>query len=459
MPLISELPRLAAAGAVLAAYAGLCAAIWLRQRCRHARAAHAATVQAPGDAAQAPILVAYASQTGFAEQLAHDTAQALRAAGVAARLCALGQLGAEQLARTERALFVVSTCGEGDPPDNGALFARHAMGAAPPLARLRYGLLALGDRDYAQFCGFGRLLDGWLRDCGARALFERIEVDDGAEADLRRWQHALGHIAGTADLPDWQAPAFADWRLAARRCLNPDGAGAPTWHIELEPADGAPLPHWEAGDLVQVLAPGDAARPREYSIASLPSDGRIHLLVRQQRAPDGRLGAASGWLTAQAADGGRIALRLRPHRNFRLGDNAGRALILIGNGTGLAGLRAHLRARAARGEGRNWLLFGERNAAHDFYYRDEIEGWLARELIARADFAFSRDQGERRYVQHRLREAAATLRDWVQGGAAIYVCGNAVGMAAGVDAALGDILGADERDRLLAEGRYRRDVY
>ena len=77
----------------------------------------------------------------------------------------------------------------------------------------------------------------------------------------------------------------------------------------------------------------------------------------------------------------------------------------------------------------------------------------------RADFAFSRDQPERLYVQHRLIAAAITVRDWIAGGAAIYVCGNAVGMAGEVDAALGQVLGRAQMEQLLSEGRYRRDVY
>lgn len=459
MPIIAELPRLLAAATVVGGYAGLCSAILLRERGRERRARHAAALLPPIGADTGAILIAYASQTGFAEQLASDSAHALRNAGVAVELCELGRLEAARLVTAERALFIVSTCGEGDPPDNGALFARRVLSSTAALGGLHYGLLALGDRSYARFCGFGRMLDDWLIGNGAQRMFERIEVDQASDEALCRWQHQLGHIAGSAELPDWRAPEFDSWCIRARTCLNPGSVGASTFHVELERTDGAPLPHWEAGDLVQVLPPGDPQRPREYSIASIPADGRVHLLIRQQHSADGRPGIASGWLTATAAIDEPIALRLRPHRNFRLGDNHDRSLILIGNGTGLAGLRAHLRARAAAGDGRNWLIFGERNAAHDCYYRSEIDDWLARDLIVRADFAFSRDQAERLYVQHRLIAAAATVRDWVAGGAAIYVCGNAVGMAGEVDAALVQVLGREQMEQLLSEGRYRRDVY
>ena len=147
------------------------------------------------------------------------------------------------------------------------------------------------------------------------------------------------------------------------------------------------------------------------------------------------------------------------HVRFRLGENARRPLILIGNGTGLAGLRAHLKARIDAGVTENWLVFGERNAQHDFLCRDELEGWAAAGQLARLDVAFSRDGGEVRYVQHLLAAHGDELRAWVARGAAIYVCGSLQGMASGVHEVLAEALGPDALDELAAQGRYRRDVY
>ena len=466
MTLLSDdaLRALAAGGTVLS-YAALCAGTWRAHRAREARVALAAAALAPAVAGVRPVLVAHASQTGNAEQLAWQTAQALHTAGVPARIASLSQLQADELAAAERALFIVSTYGEGDPPDAAAPFVRRVMAQAAeaPLALggLHCAVLALGDREYQHFCGFGRTLDTWLRRQGAQAMFERIDVDGGDAAALQQWQHQVARLAGTSDLPDWQlAAAFEPWRLVHRRLLNPGSAGGPCFHLELEaPAGAASSPDWLAGDLVQVLPPGDGERPREYSIASLPTDGRVHLLVRQERHADGTPGLASGWLTERAAVGDEIALRLRAHGNFRLGDNAGRPLILIGNGTGLAGLRAHLKARAAAGQGANWLVFGERHVAHDAYYRDEIAAWQAGGVLERTDLVFSRDQPGKRYVQDCLREQADALGDWDARGAALYVCGSLVGMAAGVEAVLVDVLGRDGVDRLIETGRLRRDVY
>ncbi len=398
----------------------------------------------------------YASQTGNAEELAGQTLATLRLAGIPAQMMELSDLRGADLQRAERVLFIVSTYGEGDAPDAAAAFAGSLMGGALPLNHLHYAVLALGDRAYAQFCGFGRALDEWLRGQGAQPLFARIEVDRGAAAALGSWRQQLSHLAGTSDAPDWNGPAFSDWRLAARRLLNPGSAGAPLYHLELEAPDGA-APDWQSGDLAQIAAPADSARPREYSIASVPADGRVHLLVRLHLHDDGGHGVASGWLALRLAVGETVQLRVRQHRRFRLEDNAGRPLILIGNGSGIAGLRGHLRARALAGQRRNWLLFGERNAAHDYLYREEIEAWRRDGL--RLEMVFSRDQARRLYVQDSLLSNADELRGWIADGAAIYICGSLDGMAAGVDAALRDILGGDALDALAAQGRYRRDVY
>lgn len=436
------------------AYALVCLAPYVRTRRKRLAAA-----RAKAEAAASPgWIVAYASQTGNAEALAQQTAATLKLAGIAARLAELSELGADDLQGAERILFLVSTYGEGDAPDAAAAFAGRLMTTSLPLPQLHYAVLALGDSAYAQFCGFGRALDQWLQAQGAQSLFPRVEVNRSSEAAIGQWRQQLSHLAGTSDAPDWSAPAFDEWRLSERVQLNPGSAGRPIYHLELEPVGGV-LPEWQSGDLVQIAAPADPSRAREYSIASIPADGRVHLLVRLHTHADGSQGAASGWLTQQAALGASVQLRLRQHKRFRLEGNAGRPLILIGNGSGIAGLRGHLKARALAGQGRNWLLFGERNAAYDCHYRAELDGWQRDGMLEKLDLVFSRDQTERRYVQDRVAEQAAAVREWIAQGAAIYICGSLEGMAGGVDAALAAALGRAALDDLAATGRYRRDVY
>ncbi|MES2016399.1 MAG: sulfite reductase subunit alpha [Pseudomonadota bacterium] len=437
--------RWAIAASMLAAYALMCVLLW-RARLRTA------------DAGAADWLVAYASQTGTGEYLAQQTVTTLRTGGLSARSASFDQIDEQSLRGASRMLFIASTYGEGDAPDSAERFARLLASASDPLAQLHYGLLALGDSSYTHFCGFGRRLDAALQARGAQPLFARVEADRAAPAALDAWRHHLSHLAGTADAPDWSAPAYASWRLASRTLLNPGSAGAPVYRIGLVPADG-PLPAWEPGDLVQVSAPGDPDYPREYSIASIRAEGELTLLVRLHLHADGSAGHASGWLGRDAAIGDPIALRIRVHSRFQIGDNAERPLILIGNGTGIAGLRAHLQCRAMAGQGRNWLLFGERSAAHDDFCGADIAAWRAAGMLERLDLTYSRDGAPQRYVQDALTLHAGQLRDWVASGAAIYVCGSLHGMAAGVHAALADALGEDSIEQLASSGRYRRDVY
>jgi sulfite reductase (NADPH) flavoprotein alpha-component len=499
----AETRRYAAAGAVALAWLGFCGLIAGREalRSRAKRREAAALLSGAGE----PVLVAFASQTGFGEELAKATAKALTAGGAPVTLRELSAVTAADLAKAGRALFVVSTTGEGDAPDPARAFIRDVMTSEPDLSALRYGVLALGDTEYSNYCAFGRSLDAWLSKHRAAPLFDRVEVDDGDAAALRHWQSQLGALTGVTDAPDWSRPGCDAWTLAERRLLNPGSPGGEAWHIRLKPV--AHTATWEAGDIIEIgprnapaevsalIArlglPASAAEAlssrrlphepaavealiglsetavlerlttlphREYSIASLPSDGGVELIVRLMPRADGQPGLGSGWLCRYAAEGAVVQARVRTNRAFHA-PQGDAPLILIGAGTGLAGLRAHLKARVAKGRGRNWLLFGERTAAHDAFHGDELSGWVLSGVLTRLDLAFSRDQAERIYVQHRLREAAADVRAWVADGATILVCGSLEGMSREVHAALGDILGAEGLERLTDAGRYRRDVY
>ena len=230
-----------------------------------------------------------------------------------------------------------------------------------------------------------------------------------------------------------------------------------------------PTPENIAGLTTAQIATGLKPLPhREYSIASIPADGRLQLLVRRMLRSDGTPGLGSSWLCESAAPGDRIQLRVRSNPGFHP-PAAERPLIMIGNGTGIAGLRAHLRARIEAGARRNWLLFGERQQATDFFYEDEIRGWQRDGWLARLDLAFSRDEraldrsprdpSQPQYVQHLLHDATDELHAWADKGACVLVCGSLAGMAPGVDTALRGILGDARVERMRVEGRYRRDIY
>ncbi|MFN3557831.1 MAG: sulfite reductase subunit alpha [Brevundimonas sp.] len=430
------------------------AVVLLRLRAKRA-AAHKAAALAPPAGVDA-VLVAFASQTGLAEELAWITARSLSDAGTPARVVLLGDLEPAGLKAARRLLIIASTTGEGDPPDSLSRFVRQTMKAPADLDGLSYGLLALGDRTYADYCGFGRALDSWLQRSGAQPLFDHVEVDNGDTGAIRHWQHQLGLITGSTVQADWTPPAYDRWQLVERRLLNPGSPGGEAHLLAFEPVDHAP--QWAAGDIAEIGLPDAAQGSREYSVASLPATGRAEFIIRRMIRSDGLPGLASGWLTRDLAPGAEVGMRIRTNRSFH-GPDAATPLILIGNGTGLAGLRAHLKAREDQPHGGAWLMFGERTRAHDALLNDELEAMLASGLLTRLDRVFSRDAGDGRYVQAVVTEQAETLKDWLCCGAAIMVCGSLEGMSKGVHDALEAVLGAEALRDLTETGRYRRDVY
>lgn len=483
------------AALVVMAYLGFCLHLW--QRHRH--------VLPPPETAPSALLIAYASQGGQARELAERSADQLRSGGVVTSVLPLNGLSPETLQNYRRVLFIVSTYGEGEAPENAARFERRMLNQECSLSHLEYAVLALGDQQYNHFCGFGRRLDTRLRELGALPLFDRLEVDRGDAGVLRHWQQQLAHVGGHSDFTDWQPAPYQRWRLDLRECLNPGSQGAPVFHLGLNAVDGKH--NWRAGDIAEVgprhsLAEMDAllrrlghdpqapidqqtladalsrrrlpeeaallgldvdgllALPllphREYSIASVPADGQLQLLVREARHADGRLGIGSGWLCRHAAIGNEVDLRVRSNPGFH-GPTADTPMILIGNGTGLAGLRAHLRERAGTPGSMNWLVFGERSEQHDQFFRNELQAWLKSGHLQRLDLAFSRDQPKKIYVQHLLRDAADELRRWIDEGAALYICGSLEGMGREVQQILAGVL--DDQQQLAEQGRYKRDLY
>lgn len=213
--------------------------------------------------------------------------------------------------------------------------------------------------------------------------------------------------------------------------------------------------------------------PRSYSISSSPlvSPHEIQLTVSvlRYRGPGGsaRGGVCSTFLADRAA-AAPVFLQRSPH--FRPPEDAGTRMIMVGPGTGVAPFRGFLQERRALGHGgRNWLFFGDQHRNENFYYRDDLEGMVRDGLLNRLDLAFSRDQAERVYVQHRMLDNGADLWRWLDDGAHFYVCGDAGRMAKDVDAALTTVLRThggmsedtahDYKRELVAQKRYVRDVY
>ncbi|NJC48751.1 UNVERIFIED_ORG: sulfite reductase (NADPH) flavoprotein alpha-component [Xanthomonas campestris] len=227
---------------------------------------------------------------------------------------------------------------------------------------------------------------------------------------------------------------------------------------------------WDHAGLLAALRP---LTPRLYSIASSRKrvGEEVHLVVDEltyQAHGHAHLGSASGFLAA-LREGDTAPVYIEPNARFRLPADTDRDILMIGPGTGVAPFRGFVQERAETGaKGRNWLFFGAQHFNTDFLYQAEWQQALQRGELHALEVAFSRDQAEKIYVQHRLRARGAEVYAWLQGGAHLYVCG-AIGMGKDVHAALLDIVtthGAVDAEaaaayltQLQVEGRYARDVY
>jgi len=215
--------------------------------------------------------------------------------------------------------------------------------------------------------------------------------------------------------------------------------------------------------------------PRLYSIASSPRvyPHEIHLtvaVVRYRTNERDRVGVCSSFLADRAQVGSTPVSVFVSHSHFGPPEDGAKDVIMVGPGTGIAPFRAFVQDRKASGAtGRNWVFFGDQHRATDFLYEEEWDAYVKEGTVARLDTAFSRDQLQKVYVQDRMRENAAAIWAWLQGGAYFYVCGDAKRMAKDVDTALVDIVGAEGKldaaqaadyvKQLKKAKRYQRDVY
>jgi sulfite reductase (NADPH) flavoprotein alpha-component len=223
----------------------------------------------------------------------------------------------------------------------------------------------------------------------------------------------------------------------------------------------------------EILVTLNAISPRLYTIASSPAahEGEVHIVVVKDvyTANDKkRFGLCSDYLS-QLKLNSTQQFFVQPNKRFRL-PAENKDIIMVGPGTGIAAFRSFLAERDATGaSGRNWLFFGEQYFASDFLYQTEIQNWYETGVLNKVNLAFSRDQQEKIYVQHKMLEHGAELYDWLNGGASFFVCGKKHPMSTDVENTLLQIIerygnkSNEEAKKYLEhmeeEGRYEKDVY
>jgi sulfite reductase (NADPH) flavoprotein alpha-component len=222
--------------------------------------------------------------------------------------------------------------------------------------------------------------------------------------------------------------------------------------------------------LVGILEP---IAPRLYSISSSPEahSGELHITVARDKFSindEQKFGLCSNYLS-QFEVGREVQFYIHKNSQFRLPSDD-KDVIMIGPGTGIAPFRSFIAHRDATGaQGKNWLFFGDQQFVTDFLYQTEIQNWVETGSLSKIDLAFSRDQEEKVYVQHKLKKNGKEVYEWLSSGASVYLCGTKEPMSVDVEKTLAEIIqthgnkeeGAalDFLNELKAEGRYLKDVY
>lgn len=541
-------------------------------------------------AASGKLTIIFASQTGNAKGVAQALLKEAQAAGIQAQLFDASDYKGKDLAKETHVIFVASTNGEGEAPDNAlALHEFLKSKKAPKLPNLKYGVLGLGDSSYQFFCQTGKDFDQFLENLGAQRLVERLDADVDYQAAATEWRKQVlsilkDELTGAAAVTSVATFAVSQTAeshhskeqpytasLSTSQKITGRDSGKDVRHIEIDLTDsgityqpGDALGVWyenrpqlvnalldsvglsghedvqvdgetlslhlalthhyeitaanpqlvaqfaelaQSQKLTSLAQDKEALReyatrtqvidvlreekvtlsatqllsllrrltPRLYSIASSQSEvgEEVHLtvgVVEYEYEGEQRLGGASSFLAHQLEEGAPVKVFVEHNNNFKLPSDDNAPLIMVGPGTGIAPFRSFIQERENRGAaGKNWLLFGDRTFTQDFLYQVEWQKYLKSGVLNRLDVAFSRDQHEKVYVQHRLLEQAKLVWQWLQEGAYFYVCGDASRMAKDVHQALITVveqqggLNREQAEEYVSElrkaKRYQRDVY
>jgi len=533
---------------------------------------------APGASEQAPaqkitsnkVTITYGTETGNSKRVATDFAARAKKIGINAKLVSLDQYRLTDLPKEEYFLTVISTQGEGEPPEAAKKFYDHIHNNGFKLEKLKYSVLALGDTSYPLFCKTGEEVDEQLNRLGGSRIVDIQKCDVEFDEDASQWfERVLKKLSetGTPAVATPAPAAAAEKKPAGKKSytgtvltninLNDRGSNKETWHIEIAadeveyecgdsigivPANpvlmvekilslskginaGKKIEYkketytifdllkyklnishlitnvikrysaivgteineskMDLPDLLKAFPVKDTAQfeevlgilnpiaPRLYTLASSPAahSGEVHVIVAKDTFvvnEERKYGVCSAFLGAQKVNS-EIKFFVQKNKRFRL-PAPDKDIIMIGPGTGIAPYRSFLAERDALGAtGKNWLFFGEQHFASDFLYQTELQNWFETGVLTKINLAFSRDQPEKIYVQHRMWEHGQELYNWIQSGAHIYLCGKKDPMSIDVEHTLVEIIekyGEKTTEeakeyflQMQSEGRYSEDVY
>lgn len=555
-----------------------------------------ATALAPAPESRINLTILFGTETGHSQGLAERLGEKATFKGINAQVYSLYDYNYKKLKEEENVAIIVSTHGEGDPPDMAEDFHKYVTGnRAPQLESTNYSVLALGDKTYRNFCKTGEDIDDALKNCGGYRITSMVKCDVDYEQSAEIWMNNVLLNLAPAEAPVAQSSA-ANAVASAPEAVNGKPVVGETfsknnpymatvldkvkitgrdsdkevYHVELslegsgleyEPGDSVGIfthnpddlveaileqtgfdPEqqvdfgddkislkdalnyhleittltydllekyyektkkadllkiledeealndylyghdvldlledfpfqWNANKLVSILRP---VPPRLYSISSsMESVGEeVHAtvsVVRYERKNRLRKGACSSFLSEGVEVDDQIPIYIEKNPAFKLPLN-GSKMIMVGAGTGVAPYRAFMQHRESQGiKGNTWLFFGERRFNSDFLYQTEWQKLLKSEHLERMEVAFSRDQEEKVYVQHRLKENQKEVFEWLENGAYFYLCGDMKYMAKDVNRALLEIIqeqgGVTQEQaekyikNLKREKRFQTDVY